>query len=238
MSQNLLTFFILLAFLLPVIPASASDPGNFLHDEFDTLDHWKPLLFPKIEKHSVYSIVKEGDSSYLKAESKASASGMVFRKEFNVFEYPKVKWAWKASNVYKKGNAEEKTGDDYPVRVYIFFKYEPEKASFSRKVKYGIAKRLYGEYPPHSSLNYIWANRKHNRRVIPSAFASDSMMIPLQAGTERIGDWVKEDIDILRDYRKIFGTDPPPITSIAIMNDSDNTGESSVSFFDYIEVYR
>ena len=122
--------------------------------------------------------------------------------------------------------------------VYIFFKYEPEKASFSRKVKYGIAKRLYGEYPPHSSLNYIWANRKHDRRVIPSAFASDSMMIVLQAGSEKIGEWVEEDVDILRDYRKIFGSDPPPTTSIAIMNDSDNTGESSVSFFDYIEVYR
>jgi hypothetical protein len=163
---------------------------------------------------------------------------MVFRKEFNVFEYPKVKWAWKASNVYKKGNAEGKKGDDYPVRVYIFFKYEPEKASFSRKVKYGIAKRLYGEYPPHSSLNYIWANRKHDRRVIPSAFASDSMMIVLQEGKERLGEWVKEDIDILKDYREVFGEDPPPTTSIAIMNDSDNTEESSVSYFDYIEVYR
>lgn len=220
------------------MPAAPGDPGNFLHDEFDSLAHWEPLFFPKIKNYSTYSIVKEGGRSFLRAESNGSASGIVFKKEYNVFEYPKVKWAWKANNVYEQGNAKEKSGDDYPVRIYIFFKYEPEKASFSRRLKYGIVKRLYGQYPPHSSLNYIWANRTHDRRIIPSAYAYDSKMIVLQAGTDRIGEWVEEDVDILRDYREAFGFDPPPTTSIAIMNDSDDTGESSVSFFDYIEVYK
>lgn len=238
MSRNILTFFVLLTLLLSVIPVSANDPGNFLHEHFDDLSNWKPLHFPKINKYSHYSIEKEEGRSYLKAESNASASGMVFNREFNVFEYPMARWIWKTDNVYRKGNANEKSGDDYPVRVYIFFKYDPERASFGKRVKYGIARQLYGEYPPHSSLNYIWANRKQDRRVIPSAFTSDSMMIVLQAGSERGGEWVEEDVDILKDYREAFGEDPPPVTSIAIMNDSDNTGESSVSYFDMIEVYR
>ena len=63
-------------------------------------------------------------------------------------------------------------------------------------------------------------------------------MIILQAGSEKAGKWHEEDINILEDYRKAFGTDPPPVAGIAIMNDSDNTGESPVSYIDYIEVYK
>jgi hypothetical protein len=49
---------------------------------------------------------------------------------------------------------------------------------------------------------------------------------------------VEEEANILEDYTKAFGAAPPAIASIAIMNDSDNTGESSVSYVDYIEVYK
>jgi hypothetical protein len=48
---------------------------------------------------------------------------------------------------------------------------------------------------------------------------------------------VDEEIDILTDYQRAFGTKPPARARIAIMNDSDNTGESSVSWMDHIEVY-
>ena len=35
-----------------------------------------------------------------------------------------------------------------------------------------------------------------------------------------------------------FGCKPPEKAGIAMMNDSDNTGEQSVSYLDYIEGYR
>jgi hypothetical protein len=63
-------------------------------------------------------------------------------------------------------------------------------------------------------------------------------MILLEAGTEKVGHWVDEEVDIIRDYRNAFGIMPPGTASIAIMNDSDNTGERSVSYVDYIEVYK
>jgi len=50
--------------------------------------------------------------------------------------------------------------------------------------------------------------------------------------------WVDEEVNILDDYNKAFGKSPPSTASIAIMNDSDNTGEDSVSYIDFIEVYR
>lgn len=209
-----------------------------LREDFNDLNDWKPLYFPKIKQHSVYTIVRDAAESFLKAESHASASGIIWKNEFNVYEHPKVRWRWKISNVYAKGEETTRAGDDYPVRIYIIFRYEPEAASFGQRIKYGLAKKIYGEYPPHSSLNYIWANRKHAERFLTNVFAEEAKMVLLEAGPEKAGRWIEEEIDILEDYQKAFGTRPPAIAGIAIMNDSDNTGERSLSYVDYIEIFR
>ena len=227
----------LLIFLFP-ISVRGQAKAVFFKEDFNDLEDWRPLYFPTIKRHSTYRIMKENDSSFLRTESKASASGLIFKKEFNVFDYPKVSWRWKVENVYQKGTAEEKSGDDYPIRIYIIFKYEPETASFGQRLKYRLAKTIYGEYPPHSSLSYVWANRKHQQRIIPNPYASEARMIVMEAGTEKAGQWVEEEVDIIEDYRNAFGTIPPGTASVAIMNDSDNTGERSVSYVDYIEVYK
>jgi len=207
-------------------------------EEFNNLDNWRSLLFPKIRKHSIYTIDTDKDNSVLRAESNASASGIIYRREYDVYDYPKVRWRWKIENIYQKGNAEEKSGDDYPIRIYIIFRYDPETASFGQRLKYSIARTIYGEYPPHSSLNYIWANRKHQQRIISNPYTDKARMILLEAGTEKVGQWVDEEADIMEDYLTAFGTMPPRTASIAVMNDSDNTGERSVSYVDYIEVYK
>jgi hypothetical protein len=236
---NTIKMFILVCLFLAMTSSTngLATEGLFRED-FDTLDEWKPLTFPKIKEHSTYSIETDQGNSYLKAESSNSASGLVYKTEFTVFDYPKARWRWKVDNVYRQGNAMKKAGDDYPIRVYIVFHYDPENASFGKKIKYGLARKLYGEYPPHSSLNYIWANRKQKDRFLTNTYADEAKMVILQTGADKSGTWQEEEVDILDDYRKAFGVEPPAVASIAIMNDSDNTGESSVSYIDYIEVFR
>lgn len=229
---------ILILLIMPISIVHAQKNEVILREDFNNLEDWKPLHFKKIKEHTTYSIEKERDKSYLKAESNASASGLVFHKEFSVFKYPKVRWKWKISNVFQKGNAREKSGDDYPVRVYIIFNYDPETASFGKKIKYGLAKKIYGEYPPHSTLTYIWANRQHRENILTNPYASEAKMIILQTGNDKAGKWIEQEIDILEDYHRAFGEDPPETGSLAIMSDSDNTGENAVSYIDFIEVYR
>ena len=209
-----------------------------LREDFQSLNNWEPLHFKKIKEHTKYSILADGGQSYIKAESDSSASGMVYKNEFNIYDYPGIRWKWKVSNIYKKGNAATKEGDDYPIRIYVMFKYNPDKASFGKKLKYGLAKKMYGKYPPHSTLNYIWANREHEEVIITNSFTKEAKMIIIQAGIENAGKWTTHEVNILEDYRKAFGKDPSETASIAIMNDSDNTGERSVSFIDFIEVYK
>ncbi|NJD55892.1 MAG: DUF3047 domain-containing protein, partial [Nitrospirae bacterium] len=76
------------------------------------------------------------------------------------------------------------------------------------------------------------------RRILSNPYAEEAKMIILEAGTEKAGQWVEEDVDVIKDYREAFGALPPRTASLAVMNDSDNTGERSVSYVDYIEVYK
>jgi hypothetical protein len=230
---------ICLAVVLPLFIAAAAGPEEkktLFREDFNDLKNWEPLNFESVEKHTSYTIESAESAKSLKAESNASASALVYKEEFNVYEFPKVRWRWKVENVYKSGKAGTKEGDDYPIRVYVMFKYEPRKAGLRQRIAYAAAKLRYGEYPPHSSLNYIWANREQTDRIITSPYTDKVRLILKRQGTSNVGEWVTEEIDIVADYEKAFGKKPPPVARIAIMNDSDNTGERSVSYVDYIEV--
>ncbi len=205
-------------------------------EDFATLDNWEPVLFPKIENHTTYEIEGRETGSVLKTRSSGSASGIRYRDEFDVYDCPRLRWRWRVENVYRGGDARRKSGDDYPLQVYIMFKYDPDRASFGESMTYGLAKLVYGAYPPHSSLKYIWASRTHERKVYPSAYTDRVRMIIMRSGAAEVGTWLEEDVDIVTDYERAFGEKPPATASIAVMNDSDNTGEAAVSYVDYIIV--
>jgi hypothetical protein len=63
-------------------------------------------------------------------------------------------------------------------------------------------------------------------------------MIILESGADHAGEWRTEQVNILEDYEAAFGEAPPDTASLGIMNDSDNTGEQSVSYIDFIEIRK
>lgn len=232
-------FFLLLA-SSPARPGEAGVEGGeslLFREEFRTLERWEHQTFPKIDRHSSYSIEECEGGTCLRAESSASASGILNGETFSVYEYPKIRWRWRTDRVYGKGDARKKTGDDYPLRIYVLFRYDPARAGILEKVRYEVARLFYGTYPPHSALNYVWANREHREKIFPNAYSERAMMI-LKRGPAGVGSWHTEEADILEDYRRAFGEDPPREAGVAIMNDSDDTGEGCTSYVDFIEIYR
>ena len=235
--KSCLLLILLSIFALSTISA-AQDRTVLFREDFNTLDNWKPYTFPNIKKHSTYTIEKTGDESLLRAESNASASGIVYKDSFSVAEYSHARWRWKVKNLYMKADPHTKAGDDYPVRIYVMFEYDPAKAGFSDQVLYSLARMRFGESVPFSTLSYVWSSKETGERMFSSPYTDKAKMVVLRAGPIGVGIWQEEAVNMLEDYRKAFGTDPPARARIAIMNDSDNTGESSVSWADYIEVYK
>ena len=232
---------ILLSLLASItsIPCSfAQNKKIFFREDFNNLDSWRTVNVSNKPEHTKYTIEKSNDSSYLKAESNKSVLALAYKEEFNVYTYPKVRWRWKVSNIYQNVNPETKDGDDYAIRVYVAFKYDSKApSSIGQRLKYGLINTMYGEYPPQATLNYVWANSESQKTILTSPYSDTIKLIALEKGGKKVGTWQDEEIDIIQDYRKAFGADPPQMGFIAVMNDSDNTGQSSVSYIDFIEVY-
>lgn len=224
--------------LMLLSAASVAGEGILFREDFASLKQWEPLTFPKIKAHSAYSLVREGEKNVLKAESHASASAIVYRRSFNIYEYPCLRWRWKVEQLTDRGNPKEKAGDDYPIRVYVMFQYDPERASLSERLIYSAARALYGRYPPHSTLNYVWTGRELRERIIVSPYTEKARIVILEKGRQHLGHWVEETVNVLDDYRQAFGKDPPVIAGLAVMSDTDNASGSAIAYIDYIEVSR
>lgn len=234
MKKTMILLIIISVMIAAPICAQIGEQG--FREEFNSLDNWKPLTFPKIPRHSTYRIQKEGENGILIAEADNSASGIIYNRIFNIYKTPIVKWKWKISNTYQTGDEKKKSGDDYPLRIYVIFKYDPQRAGVLERAQYNALKLIYGEYPPHSSINYIWANKKYPERILPNPFTSRTQMVLVEKGPDRAGQWIEERANVLDDYRTAFGKEPPAEASLAVMSDADNTGEKATGYVDYIEV--
>jgi len=213
------------ASVLEVGSFSKASPG------LELPEGWKPLSFRNIERATQYSLVKDGNTVVVKAVSAASASGLIREIKIDPKEFPILQWRWKIGNILKKGNVKTREGDDYPARVYIAFAYDAKKLNFFEKTKYNTYRVLYGQHPPLRAINYIWESTAPKGTVVPNPYASRVLMIVVESGPEKINQWVNEERNVLQDYRKAFREDPPLISGVALMTDTDNTGEAATAYY-------
>ena len=229
----------MIIFLPPFFSGTNAQPGDVIEVGKFSVEQvgngpptgWKPLTFKKIERHTVYSLVKDGDTVVVKAVAESSASGLVREIKIDPKEYPIVEWRWKVSNVLKKGDVKRKEGDDYPARIYITFEYDPSRLGFFDKAKYEMIRLLYGQYPPIGAINYIWESKAPEGTMVPNPYTDRVIMIVVQSGEAKLNQWVSEERNIYEDYKKAFGQEPPTISGVAIMTDTDNTGESATAYY-------
>ena len=199
---------------------------------------WKPLTFKKIERHTRYRLVPLDGDVVVEAVSTAGASGLTREIRIDPQEFPIVEWRWRVSNLLTKGDPTRKDGDDYPARLYITFAYDPGRLGFLDKARYETAKLLYGAYPPHAGINYIWEGRVPKDTILPNAYTDRVRMVVVESGPGRLQQWVRVERNIVEDYRKAFGEEPPMISGVAIMTDTDNTGESVTAHYGDIRFRR
>ena len=199
--------FLLLFYPLACPPAL---PSDILLDDYQKgiSKNWKETSFKGSTR---YEGVQEDRQRFIKATSNASASALYYEIEFDVREYPFLAWRWKVGNVLAKGDELKKEGDDYAARVYVVF----PSALFWRT----------------KAVNYIWANKLPQGQTVPNPFSSNACMIAVQSGPSLVGQWLEEKRNLLEDYRKCFGEDPPKAGAVAIMTDTDNTGEQAVAWY-------
>ncbi len=211
---------------LTVGPFSQGTPGGPLPAG------WVPLTFPSVARHTEYALVRDADGRVvLQARAEASASGLIRRLDLPADARPRLAWRWKAERLIARGDVTRRDGDDYAVRVYVSFRYTPERLSLAQRVKYATARILHGEYPPHAALTYVWDAHAPVGTSVPNAYTDRVRMIVVESGGARLNRWLDYERDIVADYRQAFGEDPPPVSGIAVMTDADDTGEAVTAWY-------
>ena len=159
-----------------------------------------------------YRVVPEGTGHVLQADSHGTASALIHKVDLDPRDYPILSWRWKVAGTIAQGDERTRAGDDYAARVYVIFPH--------------------WFFPKTRTLNYLWANHLRQGEFIANAYTGNAMMIAVESGPEHSGQWIVERRNIIEDYRRAFGGDPPQIGAIAIMTDTDNTGVTATAWYD------
>jgi hypothetical protein len=194
-------------------------------------EDWQPLTFRRIERHTRYELVLDEGTAVVRATSEAAASGLVRKISIDPAEHAVVEWRWKVARPLEKGDVTKKSGDDYAARIYVAFEGEPARLSLWERAVYTALKLWYGEAPPLAALNYVWDARAPVGTIVPNPYTERVRMIVVESGEANAGRWIDERRDVAADYRAAFGEDPPRITAVAIMTDTDDTGESATAWY-------
>ncbi|AJE02958.1 DUF3047 domain-containing protein [Geobacter pickeringii] len=208
--MNAVTGRIILVILLAATAAAAAVTvvGRFSAGD---LSGWEEQTF-RGKKKTRYTLVTEGERTVLRAESHGSASGLIRKVAFDPAASPILRWSWKIAGTVKKGDERTKEGDDYAARIYVVF---PRTFFWQTR-----------------AINYIWANRLPKGKSLPNAFAPGNvMMVAVESGGELAGTWRWEQRNIREDYLRLFGEEPPKAGGVALMTDSDNTGEEALAWY-------
>ncbi len=218
-----------------------SGPEDYVIDFFSSqasaqgIPHgWEPLAFKKIPHQTKYILSHDEDNYFVQAVSSASASGLLKKCALQLTDYPVLSWKWKVNRVIDQADIRSKKGDDCAARVYVAFQFVPEKAGWLERIKYAVAKKKQGGYPPHSAITYVWDNRCAQGTSLTSPYNKRTKIIVCETGDQKIGQWVSEKRHVYQDYLRLFHQEPPPVLFVAIMCDTDNTQEQAQAWFDDI----
>ena len=91
---------------------------------------------------------------------------------------------------------------------------------------------------PTRAINYLWESKAEIETIVPNPYTDLVMMIVVESGEANLGTWVEHERNIYEDYIEIYGEEPPGINSIAVMTDTDDTGESAVAYYGDIKFIR
>jgi hypothetical protein len=146
-----------------------------------------------------------------------SASGLYFSVSVPPVALAPVTWHWRVDRLQRSADMRNLKTEDSGATIFFIF---GEPSLFNKDVP---------------TLAYIWSGTPvPDETVLPSRRYQSLNYIQVRGAAE-VGHWQQEHRDLAADYRKIFGTAPPPLRYVAIFNDNDQTGETTSAEFGAID---
>lgn len=177
------------------------------------LDGWelrpvKGAAAPRIEIREV------GGARVLRVSGAGAAGWFHRRLSPKIEEQPgTLRWSWRVLRAPAGADLRIKDRDDAPIRIFVVF---------------GNPRSLFGG--SGRIVFYTWGNGEPEGLAPRPSFVSGRMQIVRQAGKSDLGPrWREETVHPFDDYRRFWKREPPPITAVGIMQDTDMTHAMAVA---------
>lgn len=143
---------------------------------------------------------------------------------------PCLTWRWRVERTMPPTDIARKGGDDRPVAIYVTFPYDAEEASTGERMKRVLVELVQGRDAPGRVLVYMWGGKSPRDSVVESPYlGSFGALIVLRPGDAPLGQWFAEEVDIAKDYARVFKKPARQPNQVAIGADSDDTGLESLA---------
>ncbi len=192
---------------------------------------WQPVVFAKKENSTRYVLVRDGDTTVLKATADNSISGLGRQLAIEPAKFPILRWKWRVAKTNERSDIRSKSGDDFPARVYVLFNINEDELSFLDRAKLKLARYIFGDQVPSAALCYVWSHKEQKNTQSWNAFTDRVRMIVLRSSADNAGLWAQEERNILSDFEKAFEMPAPQISGIVLSSDSDNTNAVSIAWY-------
>jgi hypothetical protein len=211
---------------------STEQPGEVLPSG------WRVWQLSGLKRPTEYRLVDHEGRTVVLARSRAGASGLVFPLSLDLKEYPYLHWHWNVPALIHRADNTRRATEDSPARIVIAFDGDRSKLPIEERIFADQFKLFTKQEFPYALLMYIWENRAPVGSVIDNLHTSRIKMIVADSGETNLGTWREETRNVYEDYRRAFGEEPGRIRSVAIMTDSDNTGEDAEAYYGDIAFLR
>lgn len=160
---------------------------------------------PEIEVRS------DGDTPLLRIHGAGRAAWFYHELTPELAESPGVlQWSWRVLEAPAGADLRLEPRDDAPIRVFVVF----GKPGFLRR-----SARI---------LFYSFGNAEPSG-FERASFASDKVYVIRVDGAGERAAWREHAVDPFADYRRVWKQDPPAITAVGLMQDTDQTREQATA---------
>ena len=163
--------------------------------------------------------------------SSSSVSRLYRPVEVDLDATPVLTWRWRVDQPVPPTDLTQKGEDDTAITLFVGFPWDPERASFTERLKRPLVETLAGEDAPGRVLAYVFGGKQRRGEAVDSPhLGAGGAMRVLRPADSPTGEWFEERVDIAQDYRESFGEEAPDPTQIAISADTDDTGSTTSGF--------
>ena len=194
----------------PELVRTVEDFSSYEQDTFP--EGWKSRGG---EGSEVYR-VRSDHEPYLEAHAKNSAVTIAKKFEYELAEYPYLRWQWRAIELPQGGDERYKKTGDSAAAIYVIFE---------------------GRFRP-KSIKYVWSASLPRGTTTESPYNSKTKVVVMQNQSSPMREWISERVNVYADYQRLFGGETESVQAIGLMSDSDNTESTAVAHYKAIMISK